>query len=42
MMAIESSGTGNDKKITYTQHAETRMAERGIIELFVIHDITTT
>ena len=30
MKDVESEGTGNQKKITYTQHAETRMAERGI------------
>ena len=40
MMAIESSGTGNDKKITYTQHAETRMAERGISKAEVESTLT--
>lgn len=30
MISVESGAAGSEKKFAYTQHAETRMAERGI------------
>jgi hypothetical protein len=40
VIAVEGNGAGNQKKITYTQHAETRMAERGISKAEVEQTLT--